>query len=345
MTDIFISYASGDRERTRKVADALRARGWSVWWDRDVKAGQAFDKVIENELETAKCVVVLWSNDSIGSDWVKSEAAAAVQRGVLVPARIDNVRLPLEFSRRQTADLIDFEGDQSHSGFQALCDGISGTAALRPGNTQDSTENQRAERGFWNRRPILKGWWQTLPGILLASALFLVGLATLLVALKQSRTPNAETAQTHLDQSTQPAGRGTPPAQPTNARSAAVPSTDRDKPTRLTSNEIRGIGVGAHISYYYAFNAGPGIIRVTVDGKNKRGRSADAIGVEVSDMDAKRLLGIHLGFTVDDKRVVGKFELLGHPQQMIMRVILDEATIDYMVRVEGAVDFGGAPPK
>ena len=53
---------------------------------------------------------------------------------------------------------------------------------------------------------------------------------------------------------------------------------------------------------------------------------------------------IHLGFTVDDKRVVGKFELLGHQQQIVMRLILDEATIDYMVRVEGAVDFSGAPP-
>ena len=59
MTDIFISYAREDRERTRTVASALQARGWSVWWDRDVKAGQAFDQAIEHELETAKSVVVL----------------------------------------------------------------------------------------------------------------------------------------------------------------------------------------------------------------------------------------------------------------------------------------------
>ena len=135
MTDIFISYSSEDRERARTVATALQRRGWSVWWDRDIKAGQAFDQAIEHELETAKNVVVLWSKNSIASEWVKGEAAAAVQRGVLVPALIDNVKLPLEFSRRQTADLIGWEGDTSHAGFQALCDGIAGTAGMTPRST------------------------------------------------------------------------------------------------------------------------------------------------------------------------------------------------------------------
>lgn len=34
-------------------------------------------------------------------------------------------------------------------------------------------------------------------------------------------------------------------------------------------------------------------------------------------------------------------------QQVIMRVFVDEATIDYMIRLEGAVDFSPAatPPK
>jgi hypothetical protein len=40
-----------------------------------------------------------------------------------------------------------------------------------------------------------------------------------------------------------------------------VPSTNIDKPTLLTSNEIRGNGVGEKISYYYTFNAGPVTLR------------------------------------------------------------------------------------
>jgi hypothetical protein len=97
-----------------------------VWWDRKIKAGQAFDEVIERELETAKHIVVLWSDASVTSEWVKNEAAVAVQRGVLVPVLLDNVKTPLEFRRKQTADLIAWDGDPSHGGLQALFEALDG---------------------------------------------------------------------------------------------------------------------------------------------------------------------------------------------------------------------------
>jgi len=64
MSDIFISYASEDRERARLLADALSQNGWSVWWDRTIPPGKEFDQVIEEALDAAKCVVVLWSKTS-----------------------------------------------------------------------------------------------------------------------------------------------------------------------------------------------------------------------------------------------------------------------------------------
>jgi hypothetical protein len=65
MTDVFISYASEDRTRAKKLAEALEAKGFSVWWDRNIIAGQTYDVVIERELETATSVVVLWSKHSV----------------------------------------------------------------------------------------------------------------------------------------------------------------------------------------------------------------------------------------------------------------------------------------
>ena len=126
MSDIFISYAREDLDRARRLASALESRGWSVWWDRRIIAGQTFDQTIERELESARSVVVLWSKDSIESEWTKNEATVAAERNVLVPALLDDVRIPLEFRRRQTANLIDWDGDASHEGFQALCEGIAG---------------------------------------------------------------------------------------------------------------------------------------------------------------------------------------------------------------------------
>jgi hypothetical protein len=114
MSDIFISYASADRERARLLADALAQKGWSVWWDRTIPPGKEFDQVIEEALDAAKCVVVLWSKTSTASSWVKTEAAEAMRRKILVPALIDETRIPLEFRRLQAADLSQWEGEHSH---------------------------------------------------------------------------------------------------------------------------------------------------------------------------------------------------------------------------------------
>jgi hypothetical protein len=124
MADVFISYASENRDRAQRLAGALAARGWSIWWDREIVTGQAFDHAIERELEAAKAVVVLWSAQSVASEWVRNEAAAAAERGVLLPANIDGTKLPLEFRRKQTADLEGWNGAASHEGFRALCNAI-----------------------------------------------------------------------------------------------------------------------------------------------------------------------------------------------------------------------------
>jgi hypothetical protein len=59
MSDIFISYASEDRSRAAAVAKALEAKGWSVWWDRNIPTGKRFHEVIEEEIGKARCMVVL----------------------------------------------------------------------------------------------------------------------------------------------------------------------------------------------------------------------------------------------------------------------------------------------
>ena len=96
MSDIFVSYASADRDRARAVAQALTEQGWSVWWDRTIPPGKQFDEVIEEALDSARCVVVLWSKASVASQWVKTEAAEAMRRKILVPVLIEDVKIPLE---------------------------------------------------------------------------------------------------------------------------------------------------------------------------------------------------------------------------------------------------------
>jgi hypothetical protein len=174
MADVFISYASEDRDRARSLASALESHGWSVWWDRKIVVGQTFDQIIDHELEAAKSVVVLWSGNSISSEWVKNEAAAAAERGVLVPALIENVRLPLEFRGKQTANLIGWNGDPYQEGFQMLCDGV---ATIIPGvGTEPTTLPPRSAR---------RNWRQTSPRLITAIGGILTAVVILVVTLYQ----------------------------------------------------------------------------------------------------------------------------------------------------------------
>lgn len=108
MAQLFLSYAREDRECAELFARELSARGWTVWWDRRIQVGRSFAEVIERELDAASCVIVLWSRHAVVSPWVQTEAAEAAQRRVLVPVRIEDVRMPLEFRRLHTADLFEW---------------------------------------------------------------------------------------------------------------------------------------------------------------------------------------------------------------------------------------------
>ena len=126
MSDIFLSYASKDRETAKALAGALEQRGWSVWWDRRIPTGRDYADVIETQLAQARCVIVLWSKASTASEWVKTEAADAKDRRLLVPVLIEPVKIPLEFRRIQAADLTDWKGETTHAGFSTLVGDLTG---------------------------------------------------------------------------------------------------------------------------------------------------------------------------------------------------------------------------
>jgi hypothetical protein len=113
-TDIFISYSNADKAKAKSLAEVCEARGWGVWWDRHIAPGKKFDAEIEVALDSAKCVIVLWSRASITSDWVKTEASDAANRDILLPVRIEEVKPPLEFRRIQCADLTGWGGEPDH---------------------------------------------------------------------------------------------------------------------------------------------------------------------------------------------------------------------------------------
>lgn len=122
VSDVFISYKHEDGPRIALLQSALERVGLDVWWDKKIPAAERWRSRILAELESAKCVLVAWSEASTGSaaDFVMDEANRAKKRGTLLQVRIDDVELPLGFGELQALDLIRWEGDDSNPGFQEV---------------------------------------------------------------------------------------------------------------------------------------------------------------------------------------------------------------------------------
>lgn len=112
MPDVFMSYNRQDKETAQLVARCLSAEGFDVWWDADLRAGEAYDEVTERNLRAAAAVVVLWSKQSVNSKWVRAEATVGERSSILVPALIEDCDRPVRFELVQTADLTRWRGDR-----------------------------------------------------------------------------------------------------------------------------------------------------------------------------------------------------------------------------------------
>ncbi|MEP6609691.1 MAG: TIR domain-containing protein [Burkholderiaceae bacterium] len=115
MADLFVSYSREDQARAEQIVRLLEDHGWDVFWDQETRAGTLWPKVLEDELNSARCLVALWTTTSIESRWVRIEAYEALQSEKLVPVMLDKVRPPLEFRQTQTFDLVGWSGDRDDS--------------------------------------------------------------------------------------------------------------------------------------------------------------------------------------------------------------------------------------
>jgi hypothetical protein len=109
MADIFISYAHEDETRVQALVSVFETRGWSVFWDRHIPAGATWRSHIGAALDEARCILVVWSEHSVASDWVSEEADEGKRRRILIPVILGGVLPPRGFREVQAADLADWE--------------------------------------------------------------------------------------------------------------------------------------------------------------------------------------------------------------------------------------------
>jgi tetratricopeptide (TPR) repeat protein len=145
MASVFLSYVREDADKARAIAAALERSGNSVWWDARMKGGAEYSAEIEAALRAAEKVVVLWSERSVASAWVRDEAAAGRDRGRLVPVKLDGTQPPLGFRQFQTIDLARWKGGHRSALLRDLVLAIGDT---RPLVAEPSVQNERSGRGM-----------------------------------------------------------------------------------------------------------------------------------------------------------------------------------------------------
>ncbi len=132
MADIFVSYSRQDKARAAQFVQLLEGYGWDVFWDQETRAGTIWPKVLEDELGLARCLLVLWTANSVASRWVRIEAYEALQGDKLLPVRLENVKPPMEFRQTQTFDLLGWSGQRDDPRLDHLIADLCVLAKLEP---------------------------------------------------------------------------------------------------------------------------------------------------------------------------------------------------------------------
>jgi serine/threonine-protein kinase len=125
-TDVFVSYKAEDRARLRPLIAALEAEGFTVWWDTHIGGGSHWREDIQEHLDAAKCVIVVWTRRSVGAegDFVRDEASRARKRGAYLPVRLDPVEPPLGFGEVQAISLRGWKGDRGDPRFLTIAEAV-----------------------------------------------------------------------------------------------------------------------------------------------------------------------------------------------------------------------------
>lgn len=106
MAQVFVGYRRTDKDVVEGIVNALEARGYSVFWDHLIVAGDDWHHELDDRIKEAKVCLIVWSNNVTISSPVLTEADHGHQQGKLIVAAIDpEVELPLRLKSVQYVDL------------------------------------------------------------------------------------------------------------------------------------------------------------------------------------------------------------------------------------------------
>ncbi len=104
---VFISGSFQDIKLLRRIAEFLRQNGYSPWLaEEQIKSGTILTQKISEAIENSDCMIIVSSENSIKSEWVRKESEQAIIRALdgkmnIIPIVIDDVEPPKYLSNIQ----------------------------------------------------------------------------------------------------------------------------------------------------------------------------------------------------------------------------------------------------
>lgn len=183
MADVFISYSKSYAQITRRLASELEQLGLSVWWDTELVAGESYRSRIQEEITAARAAIVIWTRDSISSEFVISEASRAHAQRKLIQVRtsdVDIVSIPAPFDVSHVPEVEDRKAI---------------TGALRRLGLLDGGEPVAGEASDWTRPMEGSASWRKRLAISAATfAVVLAGVVGIVSLVDLKASPEAHGA-------------------------------------------------------------------------------------------------------------------------------------------------------
>jgi len=138
--DVFVSYASVDRDRVLQLVERMRSAGVGVWIDEGgIHGASLWGQEIVDAIESARVMVLMLSDASITSDNVVKELSIASEdKKPILPVYLHQAEIPKSM-RYQLAGIQHieyFEGNEE-AAFQSMCAALSrlGVSNVNEGET------------------------------------------------------------------------------------------------------------------------------------------------------------------------------------------------------------------
>src|SRR5476651_386753 len=133
---VFVSYASPDSALAGNLVESLERHGIACWIaPRDVKAGALYADAIVRAISDAKALVLVLSENAIGSSHVGKEVErASSKKRPLIALRIDNAPLTpaLEYFLSES-QWVEAQAENKESAYARLIDAIREPERTAPG--------------------------------------------------------------------------------------------------------------------------------------------------------------------------------------------------------------------